>query len=76
MVKYPRVLQRAQQVVDKVCGTERSPRFDDLEDLGYCQHCVDEVSVVLVTKVGEQPELNHRRFFVGARSLRVTSHTA
>jgi cytochrome P450 len=76
MVKYPRVLQRAQQVVDKVCGTERSPRFDDLEHLGYIQHCVDEVSIVLEAKVGKQFELNRHRSFVGAQLLRVASHTA
>lgn len=44
MVKYPRVLKRAQQVVDQVCGNSRSPNFDDLEQLTYIQHCVDEVS--------------------------------
>ena len=46
MMKYPRVLRRAQEVVDKVCGTDRSPRFEDLEQLEYIRNCVDEVSIV------------------------------
>lgn len=76
MVKYPRVLRRAQEVVDKVCGTDRSPRFEDLEHLEYIQHCVDEVSTVPGSRTGRQAELTHDRSFVGARSPQVAFHIA
>lgn len=43
MIKYPRVLQKAQESVDAVCGTERSPNFEDTENLIYMKNCVTEV---------------------------------
>lgn len=44
LVKYPRVLRRAQEEVDRVCGAQRSPAFGDLEKLPYVKHCMTEVS--------------------------------
>lgn len=43
MVKYPVVFQKAQQEVDRVCGTERSPTFEHLNQLPYVKCCVSEV---------------------------------
>ncbi|KAH8801444.1 cytochrome P450 [Xylogone sp. PMI_703] len=43
MVKYPRVFKKAQEAVDKICGTNRSPTFEDLENLPYIKSCVNEV---------------------------------
>ncbi|OGM45138.1 hypothetical protein ABOM_006660 [Aspergillus bombycis] len=43
MVKYPHVLRKAQAAVDEVCGTQRSPTFDDLARLPYLKCCVDEI---------------------------------
>ncbi|KAH0044244.1 putative cytochrome P450, partial [Aureobasidium melanogenum] len=43
MVKYPDILHRAQEEVDKVCGPDRSPTFQDLDDLPYIKHCMSEI---------------------------------
>lgn len=45
MVKYPRVLKKAQIEVDRVCGLSRSPTFQDMQDLPYIKACVLEVSI-------------------------------
>lgn len=44
MVKYPEVLRKAQAEVDKVCGVERTPNFDDVQNLSYIRNSVTEVS--------------------------------
>jgi cytochrome P450 len=44
MTKYPHVLRKAQDAVDAVCGTQRSPTFEDLKNMPYIKHCILEVS--------------------------------
>lgn len=44
MVKYPHVLRKSQGLVDAVCGTLRSPTFEDMAQLPYLKNCVSEVS--------------------------------
>ena len=73
MVKYPQVLKKAQEAVDKVCGTSRSPTFDDLENLPYIKNCVNEVSIV--RRVCRFQYAQIVRFCAGDRSLQVASHT-
>ncbi|KAJ5984813.1 hypothetical protein N7522_012009, partial [Penicillium canescens] len=43
MVKYPKVFRKAQEEVDRVCGTKESPTFELLAHLPYVKHCVSEV---------------------------------
>ncbi|KAJ5394681.1 hypothetical protein N7509_006468 [Penicillium cosmopolitanum] len=43
MVEYPHVLQKAQNHIDALCGTQRSPNFEDLARLPYIKCCVSEV---------------------------------
>ncbi|CAG8422833.1 unnamed protein product [Penicillium salamii] len=43
MVKYPKVFRKAQEEVDRVCGTTGSPTFEQLAQLPYIKHCVSEV---------------------------------
>ena len=43
MAKYPHVLRKAQDAVDAVCGSQRSPDFEDLKELPYIKHCIFEV---------------------------------
>jgi Cytochrome P450 len=43
MAKYPKVLVKAQEEVDRVCGMEGSPTFEQLSQLPYVKHCVSEV---------------------------------
>ena len=50
MVKYPEVLVRAQAAVDKVCSAERSPKFDDLNNIPYIKHCLTEVGSALSSR--------------------------
>jgi cytochrome P450 len=45
MTKYPQVLKKAQEAVDRVCGSQRSPGFEDIENLPYIRYCVNEVSL-------------------------------
>ncbi|KAK4051743.1 hypothetical protein OIO90_004567 [Microbotryomycetes sp. JL221] len=39
---FPEVLKKAQQEVDRVCGRDRMPDFDDFENLPYIRMCVKE----------------------------------
>jgi cytochrome P450 len=45
MVKYPKVFRKAQEEVDRVCGTKESPTFELLAQLPYVKHCVSEVGL-------------------------------
>ncbi|KAH7388705.1 cytochrome P450, partial [Pyrenochaeta sp. MPI-SDFR-AT-0127] len=42
MLKHPHVQERAQQAIDKVIGKERSPRWEDYEQLPYISQIVKE----------------------------------
>jgi cytochrome P450 len=42
MTKYPRVLRKAQEEVDRVVGRDRLPTFADWENLPYINCCVKE----------------------------------
>jgi hypothetical protein len=44
MIKYPESLRRAQEEVDGLCGAERSPTSDDLNELPYLKACMIEVN--------------------------------
>jgi cytochrome P450 len=46
MMKYSEVQKKAQKEVDAVCGTSRSPTFEDLENLPYIRACVSEVTMI------------------------------
>lgn len=50
MVKYPRVLHKAQEEIDRVCGSGRTPDFKDMEKLPYIQHCVTEVTTKMLAR--------------------------
>jgi cytochrome P450 len=43
MTKYPHVLQKAQEEVDRVVGRDRLPTFADWEKLPYINCCVKEI---------------------------------
>ncbi|KAL5044374.1 hypothetical protein BDW71DRAFT_215741 [Aspergillus fruticulosus] len=43
MLENPTALKTAQDEVDRVCGTERSPTMEDLERLPYVEACMHEV---------------------------------
>lgn len=44
MVAHPEVRKRAQQEIDDVVGSSRSPSFEDWNSLPYLQAIVQEVS--------------------------------
>jgi hypothetical protein len=44
MSQHPEILKQAQEEVDRVCGSDRSPNFDDVEKLKYLRCCMNEVS--------------------------------
>lgn len=44
MLQNPAALKGAQEDVDRVCGTQRSPNMDDLDNLPYIEACMHEVS--------------------------------
>ena len=41
----PECLKKAQEEVDRVCGSARSPSFPDMEELEYVRACMTEVCV-------------------------------
>lgn len=43
MASYPECLKKAQEEVDRVCGSTRSPSFPDMEELKYVRACMTEV---------------------------------
>lgn len=74
MVENPVALKRAQEDVDRVCGVERSPTLDDLENLPYIESCMHEVSTFFsgfrILTLTE-----NSRFFAGGPSQQVEFHT-
>tara|TARA_R110002003_G_scaffold40_2_gene2568 strand:- start:6625 stop:6966 length:342 start_codon:yes stop_codon:yes gene_type:complete len=42
MMVFPEVQQRAQEEIDRVCGTHRLPNMDDAPDLPYLRAIVKE----------------------------------
>ena len=44
LLQNPEAQKRAQEEVDRCCGTERSPGPEDLENLPYIEACMNEVS--------------------------------
>ncbi|KAJ5115783.1 hypothetical protein N7456_000131 [Penicillium angulare] len=42
ITQYPDVLKRGQEEIDRVCGSDRSPSFDDLDHLEYLKACMNE----------------------------------
>lgn len=45
MTQYPEILKKAQEEVDRICGSDRSPTFDDIEQLEYLSACMNEVRI-------------------------------
>lgn len=43
MMKHPHILAKAQEEVDRVCSSERSPQFQDVQNLPYIRACSTEV---------------------------------
>lgn len=43
MTQNPEVLRKAQEEVDGICSSERSPTFDDIGQLEYLSACMNEV---------------------------------
>lgn len=44
VISNPAALKKAQNEIDSVCGTERSPTFEDMEKFPYLRACMNEVS--------------------------------
>ncbi|KAM0344912.1 hypothetical protein ACHAPU_007045 [Fusarium lateritium] len=42
MIKYPNEFKKAQQEVDQVCGSSRSPTAEDINRLPFIKACMDE----------------------------------
>ncbi|KAJ6090116.1 hypothetical protein N7486_008931 [Penicillium sp. IBT 16267x] len=42
MTQHPESLKTLQAELDRVCGTDRSPNFEDLEQLKYTRACMNE----------------------------------
>jgi cytochrome P450 len=45
MIAYPLAFEKAQEEIDRVCGTSRSPTSDDIKDLPYLRACMNEVLI-------------------------------
>ena len=43
LLAFPDVLKKAQEEVDRVCGTSRLPTLDDRDQMPYIEACVNEV---------------------------------
>ncbi|KAL4933416.1 cytochrome P450 [Aspergillus undulatus] len=43
MLENPNAMKRAQEDVDRVCGKDRSPTADDLDNLPYIEACMHEI---------------------------------
>jgi cytochrome P450 len=44
LVVFPEVQRKAHEEIDRVIGSERAPRLDDIENLPYVQAIVKEVN--------------------------------
>ena len=44
MLSNPKALKRAQEEIDGICGTLRSPVFEDFDEMPYLRACMNEVS--------------------------------
>ena len=44
VLSNPEALRKAQKEVDGICGMDRSPTFDDLDQFPYLRACMNEVS--------------------------------
>ena len=49
MTNYPHVLKKAQEELDTVCGTNRSPTTEDFGHLPYMTACISEVRTIVIT---------------------------
>ena len=45
MKNNPDVLTKAQEEVDRICGSGRSPTFNDIDKLTYLNACMNEVGL-------------------------------
>jgi cytochrome P450 len=45
MIKYPAVLNKAQEEIDAICGSGRSPNFQIVKELPYLKNCMTEVNI-------------------------------
>jgi cytochrome P450 len=48
VLQNPTALKRAQEEVDQLCGTKRSPMPEDIENMPYIEACMTEVSETAV----------------------------
>ena len=46
LTKYPEVMRKAQEELDQLCGTERSPAIEDFGKLPYLTACMTEVKAL------------------------------
>jgi cytochrome P450 len=46
MIKYPTEFKKAQEEVDEVCGSSRSPTAEDIDRLPFIKACMHEVREV------------------------------
>lgn len=44
ILSNPKALEKAQDEIDGICGSSRSPTFDDLGGMPYLKACMNEVS--------------------------------
>ena len=47
LLAFPDVLKKAQEEVDRICGTSRLPTLDDRDQMPYIEACVNEVCEVI-----------------------------
>jgi len=47
LLAFPDVLKKAQEEVDRICGTSRLPTLDDRDQMPYLEACVNEVRKVI-----------------------------
>ena len=58
MKNNPHILRKAQEEVDRICGSGRSPTFDDIDKLNYLNACMNEVGLTKPKELGIQLVLN------------------
>jgi hypothetical protein len=57
MTQYPEIMSKAHEEVDRVCGNDRSPTFDDLQNLKYLNACMNEVGHNRSRQVSETQQI-------------------